>query len=232
MIDVTVVMGDPRLPDAVKRGGAFNAEDHDTIRRLQGRAVGAAGLQVPLPRQPRHARPRPVGAAHRSRVQPVRRRLQQRPVQGAARPGDARGARPAVYRRRAAGARRLLRQGPRARRGADARRSGAAGDARAARRSGRHAAVRLPGAVEAELRRQLAGHHQGRRRPQREGAARLPRAPARRFPQAPGAGAGVPDGRRILADPRRQSRPGPARAAHPRGRFLQARSQAAEDPRL
>ncbi len=137
-IDVTVVMGDPRLPDAVKRGGAFNAEDHDTIRRLQGRAVGAAGLQVPLPRQPRHARPRPVGAAHRSRVQPVRRRLQQRSVQGAARPGDARGARPAVHRCRSAGARRLLRQGPRARRGADARRAGAAGDARAAR------AIRAP----------------------------------------------------------------------------------------
>jgi D-alanine-D-alanine ligase len=35
LIDVTVVMGDPRLPDAVKRGGAFNAEDHDTIRRLK-----------------------------------------------------------------------------------------------------------------------------------------------------------------------------------------------------
>ncbi len=34
-IDVTVVMGDPRLPDAVKLGGVFNAEDHDTIRRLQ-----------------------------------------------------------------------------------------------------------------------------------------------------------------------------------------------------
>jgi D-alanine-D-alanine ligase len=35
LIDVTVVMGDPRLPDAVKRGGAFNDEDHDTIRRLK-----------------------------------------------------------------------------------------------------------------------------------------------------------------------------------------------------
>ena len=35
LIDVTVVMGDPRLPDAVKRGGAFQAEDHDTIRRLK-----------------------------------------------------------------------------------------------------------------------------------------------------------------------------------------------------
>jgi D-alanine-D-alanine ligase len=35
LIDVTVVMGDPRLPDTVKRGGEFNPEDHDTIRRLK-----------------------------------------------------------------------------------------------------------------------------------------------------------------------------------------------------
>jgi len=34
-IDVTVVMGDPRLPDTVKRGGAFQAEDYETIRRLK-----------------------------------------------------------------------------------------------------------------------------------------------------------------------------------------------------
>jgi D-alanine-D-alanine ligase len=34
-IDVTVVMGDPRLPDSVKRGGAFNPEDIETIRRLK-----------------------------------------------------------------------------------------------------------------------------------------------------------------------------------------------------
>jgi len=34
-IDVTVVLGDPRLPDAVKRNGAFNAEDLDTVRRLK-----------------------------------------------------------------------------------------------------------------------------------------------------------------------------------------------------
>ena len=33
--EITVVMGDPRLPDAVKRGGAFSPEDMDTIRRLQ-----------------------------------------------------------------------------------------------------------------------------------------------------------------------------------------------------
>ena len=34
-LDVTVVMGDPRLPDTVKRDGVFNPEDMDTIRRLQ-----------------------------------------------------------------------------------------------------------------------------------------------------------------------------------------------------
>lgn len=34
-IDVTVLMGDPRLPDQVKRGGTFNPEDLDTIRRLK-----------------------------------------------------------------------------------------------------------------------------------------------------------------------------------------------------
>ena len=34
-IDVTVVMGDPRLPDGVKRNGTFNPEDFDTIRKLK-----------------------------------------------------------------------------------------------------------------------------------------------------------------------------------------------------
>ena len=34
-IDVTVIMGDPRLPDQVKRGGAFNPEDLETVRRLR-----------------------------------------------------------------------------------------------------------------------------------------------------------------------------------------------------
>jgi D-alanine-D-alanine ligase len=34
-LDVTVVMGDPRLPDTVKLGGAFQLEDMETIRRLK-----------------------------------------------------------------------------------------------------------------------------------------------------------------------------------------------------
>ncbi|HYD15098.1 MAG TPA: methyltransferase domain-containing protein [Hyphomicrobium sp.] len=35
LLDVTVLLGDPRLPDQVKRGGAFQDEDMETIRRLQ-----------------------------------------------------------------------------------------------------------------------------------------------------------------------------------------------------
>jgi len=34
-LDVTVLMGDPRLPDQVKRGGTFNAEDLETVRKLK-----------------------------------------------------------------------------------------------------------------------------------------------------------------------------------------------------
>jgi D-alanine-D-alanine ligase len=34
-IDVTVVMGDPRLPDQIKLGGTFNPEDMETIKRLK-----------------------------------------------------------------------------------------------------------------------------------------------------------------------------------------------------
>lgn len=34
-LDITVVMGDPHLPDAVKRNGTFNPEDHETIRKLR-----------------------------------------------------------------------------------------------------------------------------------------------------------------------------------------------------
>ncbi|MDX2288073.1 MAG: methyltransferase domain-containing protein [Hyphomicrobiaceae bacterium] len=41
--DVTVLLGDPRLPDAVKRGGAFNAEDLDTVARLKEALGGLPG---------------------------------------------------------------------------------------------------------------------------------------------------------------------------------------------
>jgi len=35
VLDITVLMGDPRLPDPVKRGGQFNPEDLDTVRKLK-----------------------------------------------------------------------------------------------------------------------------------------------------------------------------------------------------
>jgi D-alanine-D-alanine ligase len=35
LLDVTVLLGDPRLPDPVKRGGQFNPEDIETVRRLK-----------------------------------------------------------------------------------------------------------------------------------------------------------------------------------------------------
>ncbi|HXF54649.1 MAG TPA: methyltransferase domain-containing protein [Hyphomicrobiaceae bacterium] len=34
-LDVTVILGDPRLPDQIKRGGVFNPEDLETIRKLK-----------------------------------------------------------------------------------------------------------------------------------------------------------------------------------------------------
>jgi D-alanine-D-alanine ligase len=34
-LDVTVILGDHRLPDQVKRGGTFNAEDLETVRKLK-----------------------------------------------------------------------------------------------------------------------------------------------------------------------------------------------------
>ena len=34
-LEVTVIMGDPRLPDSVKRDGQFNPEDHETVVELQ-----------------------------------------------------------------------------------------------------------------------------------------------------------------------------------------------------
>ena len=33
--DVAVLLGDPRLPDQIKRDGRFNPEDHETVRRLK-----------------------------------------------------------------------------------------------------------------------------------------------------------------------------------------------------
>ena len=44
-LDVTVVMGDHRLPDQVKRGGTFNPEDLDTVRKLKDALSEVSGYK-------------------------------------------------------------------------------------------------------------------------------------------------------------------------------------------
>ena len=63
----------------------LQSRGHRDHPQAQGRAGRAAELQVPLPRQSRHAGARPGRAAHRPGVQPLRRGLEQRSLQGAAR---------------------------------------------------------------------------------------------------------------------------------------------------
>ncbi len=47
-LDVTVLMGDPRLPDQVKRDGQVQPRGHGDHQEAQGRARRAPELQVPL----------------------------------------------------------------------------------------------------------------------------------------------------------------------------------------
>ena len=44
-LDVTVLLGDPRLPDQVKRGGTFNPEDLETVKRLKEALAELPGYQ-------------------------------------------------------------------------------------------------------------------------------------------------------------------------------------------
>lgn len=44
-MDVAVLLGDPRLPDAVKRGGRFNDEDIDTVDRLKDALAELSGYR-------------------------------------------------------------------------------------------------------------------------------------------------------------------------------------------
>jgi D-alanine-D-alanine ligase len=43
--DVTVLLGDPSLPDPVKRGGRFNAEDLETVSRMRDAVQGLKGYR-------------------------------------------------------------------------------------------------------------------------------------------------------------------------------------------
>jgi len=44
-LDVTVLMGDPRLPDQVKRGGTFNPEDLETVTKLKNALAELPGYR-------------------------------------------------------------------------------------------------------------------------------------------------------------------------------------------
>ena len=219
-LDVTVLMGDHRLPDQVKRGGTFNPEDLETVRKLKDALAELPDYKFrfldnhgTLERDLAELRTDlvfnlcdegwnndPFKELH------VPALLE---VLGIGYTGAGPSALAACYDK---GLVRAVAQG--------ARRAGAAGKLRAPGRPGRDAAVGVPGAAEAEPGRQQPGHHQGLRRHQREGAARLARPAARGLPQARRAGAGVPDRRRVLGAADRQSGPGPAGAADPGGRLL------------
>src|SRR5207248_8050349 len=43
--DVTVILGDPRLPDPIKRNGRFNEEDAETVARLQSALAELPGYR-------------------------------------------------------------------------------------------------------------------------------------------------------------------------------------------
>ena len=111
-------MGDPRLPDQVKRGGTFNPEDLDTVRRLQDALSELPAYKFRY--LDNH------GTLERD-LSELRTDLvfnlcdegfNNDPFKELHVPAHARGAGHRLHRRRAVGARRLLRQGPGARRGA------------------------------------------------------------------------------------------------------------------
>ena len=98
--DVTVILGDPRLPDPVKRDGRFNEEDIETVERLKTALRelpdyrfrfldNHASLFADLRAQP---------AAFRAEF--LRRGLQQRRLHGNACAGAAGDARHSLQRRR------------------------------------------------------------------------------------------------------------------------------------
>ena len=172
-LDVTVLMGDPRLPDQVKRGGTFNPEDLETVRKLKDALSELPNYKFryldnhgTLERDLSELRTDlvfnlcdegwnndPFKELH------VPALLE---VLGIGYTGAGPSALAACYDK---GLVRAVAQ--------CARRAGAARELRAPRRPGRDAALGLPGAAQAQPGRQQPGHHQGLGGHQREGAARL-----------------------------------------------------------
>ena len=210
VLDITVLMGDPRLPDQVKRNGAFNPEDMDTVRRLKDALSELPQYRVryldnhkTLERDLAELRTDLVlnlcdegynNDPFKELHVPAMLDVLGLPYTGA---GPA--ALAACYDKGIVRAvaqsldvpvplETYVRPG----------------------RPGRDAAVGFPRAAQAQPGRQLAGHHQGCGGPQHQGPARLPRQAAGRFPAPRDPGAGIPDRRRVLRVADRQSGSGPA----------------------
>ena len=231
-IDVTVIMGDPRLPDQVKRGGAFNPEDLETVRRLRDALSELPGYKFRYLNN-HGTLERDLSELNTDLVfnlcdegwnnDPFKElhvpALLE--VLGIAYTGAGPSALAACYDK---GLVRAVAHG-----------LDVPVPLESYVRPGDQGAT-LPSVFPALLKPNHGDSSQGITKDfgglQREGAARFARPAAPGLPQARGAGAGVPDRCRILGPADRQSRPGPAGAGDPRGRLLEARRGAAEDPGL
>ena len=224
-LDVTVLMGDPRLPDQVKRGGTFNPEDLETVRKLKDALSKLPGYKFryldnhgTLERDLSELSTDlvfnlcdegwnndPFKELH------VPALLE---VLGIGYTGAGPSALAACYDKG------LVR--------AVAQALDVPVPLESYVRPGDQGAT-LPSVFPALLKPNHGDSSQGITKDSvvtnEKAPARLPRPAARRVPQARRAGAGVPDRGGVLGAAGRQSGPGPARLADPGGRLLQARRQ-------
>ena len=85
--DVAVVLGDPRLPDPVKRDGQFNPEDAETVARLKTALPNCPATASAISTTTPRCLPICASAAAAFRAEFLRRGLQQRRLSGNARAG-------------------------------------------------------------------------------------------------------------------------------------------------
>jgi D-alanine-D-alanine ligase len=220
LIDVTVLLGDPRLPDQIKRGGEFQPEDLDTVRRLKDALSELR--QFKFRYLDNHATfDRDLADLHTDLIfnlcdegfnnDPFKELHVPAMLDALGLPytGGAPAALAACYDKGLVRAVAMTLDVP--------------VPLETYVRPGDQGAT-LPGVFPALLKPNTGL--------QREVVARLSRQAAHRVPQTLGAGSGISDGSRIFRQPRRQSRPGAAGAADPRGRLFETRSQVAENSGL
>ena len=159
--DITVILGDPRLPDPVKRNGRYNEEDIETIERLKTALARVTGLSLSISRQSRFAVCRSPSQPSAFCAEFLRRGLQQRRLYGNACAGHAGDARHPLQRCRTQLSWRLLQQITGARNRSSHRCPRARRNLFQFRRSGGHDPLRLSGVDQAELWRFVDRHHEG-----------------------------------------------------------------------